>query len=303
MGYMKIKTRRYYIYNLAVVGGFLGAILPRKLGFHLANFAGKIGFSFAKKERNKAISALKMAFPEKSDSEIKKIAEKIFINLCKYIIELLNIYKLNKNNLEEWIKPEGFEKVERALAKGKGVLMLSSHFGNWDLQAMYFSLTDHPIDVIARRIYFNKYDDFINRVRRSKGMGIIFRDESPKKILRSLKQNKAIGILADQDIDSVDGVFVDFFGKPAYTAKAPVALSLVSGAPILPCFTVRDGTRYRFIIEDPVEIEERSTKEETIRYNTQKWTRVLEKYIRKYPDHWVWMHRRWKTRPEMVNKK
>ncbi len=294
---MKIKTVRYYVYNLAVIGGFLVAMLPIRLGLFLANLVGMIGFKIIPKYRNQACESLRIAFPEKSDSEIKKIARDVFINLCKYGVELLNIYKLNSKNLSRWIKPEGFEKVEKALEKGKGVLMLSSHFGNWDLQAMYFSLTNHPIDVIARRIYFNRYDNFINKARRSKGMGVIYRDESPRKILRALRDNKAIGILADQDMDSVDGVFVNFFGRPAYTAKAPVALSLASGAPLIPCFTVRDGDHYRFIIEDPIEIEEKEDKQKTIEFNTQKWTSVLEKYIRKYPTQWVWVHRRWKTSP------
>ena len=128
--------------------------------------------------------------------------------------------------------------------------MLSCHFGNWDLQAMYFALTGRPINVIARRIYFNKYDDFINKARRSKGVNIIYRDESPRKILRALKRDETVGVLADQDVDSVDGVFVNFFGHLAYTPKAPVALALATGAALIPCFTVRDGMGYRYIIEE-----------------------------------------------------
>jgi len=295
---MKIKTRRYYIYYLATIIGFVIAILPLSVGLFLANLAGRIAFAIVGKERRRTLENLKSSFPEKTDAEIRQIAIEVFSNLCKNAVELLNIYKLNKKNLTVWIKAEGIEKVREAFSKGKGVVMLASHFGNWELMAIYFSLIGFPTSIIAKRIYFDRYENFIRNLRTSKGLDLIYRDESPKKMLRALKQNRALGILADQDVDSVDGVFVDFFGRSCYTPKAPVLFALASGAPILPGFIVREGNRHRFIIGDAIELEEKATKEETVRYNTQKWSRVLESYVRKYPAHWVWMHRRWKTRPE-----
>ncbi len=134
-------------------------------------------------------------------------------------------------------------------------------------------------------------------MRASKNVNVIYRDESPKKLLKVLRKNEVLGLLADQDMDSVDGVFVEFFGKPTYTAKAPVAIAMASKAPLIPLFVIWGPKRHKLIIEDPIEIEIKATKEETIKHNTQKWTRLLESYIRKYPDHWVWMHRRWKTKP------
>ncbi len=295
---MKIKTKRYYVYYFLKAAGFIVSLLPIRVGLYLANFAGKAAFAIMKKERRRTLENLRSAFPEKSDAEIERIGKAVFSNLCKNGIEWVNVHKLNKENIDLWIETEGLDKVDRVLSKGKGGFVLSSHFGNWELLNIYFPAKGYPGFAIVRRLYFDKYDAFLNSVRTSKGGGIVYRDESPKKILRLLKQNFLIGIVADQDMDSVDGVFVDFFGKPAYTPKAPVAFSLASGAPIIPCLLIREGGRHRLVIEDPMEMEEKSTKDETIRFNTERWSRLIESYVRKYPEQWVWMHRRWKTKPE-----
>lgn len=251
-----------------------------------------------KKERRQTLENLRNAFPEKSDAEIERIAKGVFTNLCKNGVEWVSVRKLNKENIDLWVKSEGLDKIGRVLSKGKGGIVLSSHFGNWELLHVYFPLKGYHGTTIARRLYFDKYDQFLSSVRASKGVSVIYRGESPKKLLRLLKQNKLIGILADQDMDSVEGIFVDFFGKPAYTPKAPVAFSLASGAPLIPCLVIREGGRHRLVIEDPIEMEEKSTKDETIRFNTERWSRLMESYVRKYPEQWVWMHRRWKTKPE-----
>ena len=299
---MKIKTKRYYIYYSAAVFGFVVAILPLKLGFWLGDLLAKLAYAFFKGERETALTNLRSAFPEKTDGEREKIAKGVFANLFKSWIELLSIYKLNRKNLDRWITVEGLEKTERALSKGKGFMMLAGHFGNWELIGIFFSLMGYPSNIIARRIYFDKYNSFITKVRASKKVNVIYRDESPRKILRALKNNEALGIVADQDIDSIDGVFVDFFGKPAYTSTAPVALAMASGAELIPGFLIREGNRHRLVVEDPIEIEEKPTKEETVRFNTQKWSRIAESYIRKYPEQWVWIHNRWKTKPDGFSK-
>ncbi|MGB2705728.1 MAG: lysophospholipid acyltransferase family protein [Candidatus Omnitrophota bacterium] len=296
---MKIKTRRYYLYYLAKVGGLLISILPLKVGLFLAGLTGKATFAVLPKARRETLDNLKNAFPEKKDTEIERIAKEVFSNLCKNAVEMASYRKLTSRTLDRWVVSDGaYEKIDRALSKGKGVIMLASHFGNWELISAYFTLKGYRGTVIARRIYFYKYDEFINRLRSYVGVGVVYRDDSPKKILKVLKKNEMLGVLADQDVDSVDGVFVDFFGRPAYTPKAPVALALASGAPLIPCFMIREKNHHRLVLEDPIELEEKSDKEETIKFNTQKWSCVIESYIKRYPEQWVWMHRRWKTKPE-----
>jgi len=299
---MKIKTKRYYIYYLAIIGSSVIAILPIKVGLFLADIGGWFIYTFFKKYLHISVDNLISSFPDKSREEAALITKRVFTNMCRNAIEWISIYKLNKKNVDKWITIEGLDKVDRALSKGKGMLMLASHFGNWELISIYFRLKDYPGAVIARRIYFNKYDKFITRLRGSKTVDVIYRDESPKKMLKVLKNNGIMGILADQDMDSVEGIFVDFFGKPTYTAKAPVALALASGAALLPCFIVRENSHHRLIIEDPIELTVTEDKEETIKINTQKWSKVIESYIRKYPDQWVWFHKRWKTKPGLTNR-
>jgi len=293
---MKIKTKRYYLYYLGVCGGLLANVLPLKLGLWFVGFVGKVLFAILPKARREMRNNLKSAFPEKKDAEIDRIAKEVFSNLGKNAVELVSFRKLTPRTLDKWVVADGaYEKIDRVLSKGKGVIMLASHFGNWELISAYFTLRGYDGTVIARRIYFHKYDKGINRLRNYMGVGVIYRDDSPKKILRVLKKNAMLGILADQDVDSVEGVFVDFFGRPTYTPKAPVALALASGAPIVPCFMIREKNRHRLVLEEPMELEEKSDKQETIRFNTQKWSRIVESYIRRYPEQWVWMHRRWKT--------
>lgn len=292
---MKIKTKRYYVYYVTCVAAFFVAILPLRVGLFLADIAARILYPVLSKERNNALGNLRSVFPEKSEREIEVIARGVFSNLCKNAVEWFNIYKLTKQNQEAWITSEGFDKIDKALSKGKGVIIMASHFGNWELMSFCFTLKGYKCTAIVRRLYFDRYDRFINRMRAAKNLNVIYRDESPKKLLKVLRRNEALGLLADQDIDSIAGIFVDFFGKPTYTAQAPVALALASKAPLIPCFVVRGRSRHRLIIEDPIEIEEKATKAETIEHNTRKWTRVLESYVRKYPDHWAWIHRRWKT--------
>ncbi|MBN1353275.1 MAG: lysophospholipid acyltransferase family protein [Candidatus Omnitrophica bacterium] len=295
---MKIKTRRYYIYYILKIGGFFIAVFPLRIGLFMATVVGRLIFIFGKKERRTAIDNLRNSFPEKSETEIRDIAISVFINLCKNGVEWVNMhYKLNAGNIDRWVTVEGRDIVDRALSRGNGVLMLASHFGNWELIPVYFLLKGYYGGVIARRIYFKGYDNFISGLRTSKGAIVVYRDESPKKILKILKNNGIVGILADQDVDSVDGVFVDFFGRKAYTPKAPVALAMASGAALIPCFMIREKNGHRLIVEKPIEIVEKTDKEDTIKLNTQAWSQIIERYIRKYPEQWVWIHRRWKTAP------
>jgi len=293
---MKIKTKRYYLYILAAMGAVFIAAMPLKMSLWLADIVGSIIFKFGKKHSDKILENLKLAFPEKSESEIEKIAKGVFSNICKNAVELINTYKLRKKIPESWIEAEGFEKIKHVLSGGKGALVLASHIGNWELIPMYFAFKGYRPAIIARRLYFNRYNDFIAGLRKSWGIEIIYRDDSPRRILKVLKENRPIGILADQDVDSVDGVFVDFFGRPAYTPSAPVALGLASGASIVPCFLIRQKKGHKLIIADPIKLVEGRDKEETIKINTQKWSQVVESYIRKYPEQWVWMHKRWKTK-------
>lgn len=295
---MKRKLRRHVLYYLLQAVAFILRLFPLRVGLFIGGGLGVLAYYFVRKERLKTLANLRLAFgKEKSEKEIERIGRRVFANLGKNLVELVNFPKINRKNIDSLIEDKGLHKIDKALAKGKGVIILASHFGNWEFLAACLTTKGYSGPVIARRLRFEKYDRLLNRLRASKHVDIIYRDESPKKILRTLKKGGMIGVLADQDVDSVEGVFVDFFGKLAYTPIAPVSLAMATGAAMLPCFLVREGKKRAFVVEDPVELEVTGNKERDIAVNTEKWSKVLESYIRKYPDQWVWMHRRWKTRP------
>ena len=293
----KVRYYHYFLYGLLVIARGFFSILPYRAGFSLAGALGKIAFYIARRERNRAISHLSMAFgSEKSEAEIRQIARGVFEHYGKSVVEFLMMDRIIAN-LDQFVTHSGYENFDKALKAGKGAVCVIAHFGNWELMGGYTSLKGYPCNVIARNIYFRKYDDYIVRMRKMMKVKTIYRDESVRAMLNILRKNEMLGFVVDQDVDFVEGVFADFFGHPAYTAIAPVRFAMAVGAPILPVFMVREGMRHRMIVEPAIELTKTGNKDEDIRINTQRWVAVQEKFIRKYPHLWVWNHRRWKTQP------
>jgi KDO2-lipid IV(A) lauroyltransferase len=293
---MKFRFRRYFLYYLGRVAAFLVYLLPLRISVAMARLVSRAAFWCLPKYRRITIENLKTAFGRgKTDGEIRRIARRVFENLGMVAVELINFPKISAANIDRFVTIKGTDILEAAFRKGKGVIILTGHFGNWELLAMTLRVKGYPGVAIGRRIYFHKYDKYLNRLRKLHDVNIIYRDESPKKILRVLKDNKIMGILADQDVDSVDGVFVNFFDRPAYTPTAPVALAMATGAEIIPSFMIRRGLRHTFIMEKPVELVDTGDKTYDMVRNTQAWSDIFESYIKRYPEQWVWVHRRWKT--------
>jgi len=300
---MKVKTYRYYIYYLLRVGAFLVGLLPVRMASSLGGFCGKIAFRLLKAPRKRTLLHLKRAFGEKTDRELVSIASNVFSNAASNFAELVHIHKLNKGNIDSLVRAHGMDRIDKALSHGKGAIVLTAHFGNWELVGAYMRMKGYPGATIVRKLYFHKYDEYLRNIRIIHDVGTIDRDDSPKKMLRMLKDNKILGMLADQDIDRIEGVFVDFFGRPAHTPTAPAKMSMASGAPMVPCYMLRNGNKYDFFVDEPIYVKRSNNKQKDLEFYTQEWTRVLESYIMKYPDQWVWMHKRWKTRPEPCKEK
>ena len=293
---MKRKFKRRVVYLFSrVIAAFL-SFLPMRLTVLAGGCLGIFGFYILKRHRLATLENLKFAFEkEKSAKEIYSIARDVFMNLGKGLAEFISFPKINKFNIDRFVTPCGIEKIDEALRQKRGVIAIACHLGNWELEAAYFGLNGYPANTIVRPSRYESYDRFINSIRRSKNVNIIPREHSFKKLLSILKENQIIGILPDQDIDSVAGVFVDFFGRKAYTPIGPVLLAIASKSPLFPVFCIRQNGTHRLIVEDPIELEITGDKEKDIVVNTQKWSRVVERYIRQYPQQWVWMHKRWKT--------
>jgi len=295
------NSRRYLLYLVLLLVEKIFNHLPLTLALKIGEAGGSFAYKLLKKERQKTLSNLEIAFGAlKGEPERERIARQVFKNLGKNLVEWIRIPQWDKEDLKQIVtEVEGIDNLEKALVLGKGVIMLTAHLGCWELLGCYLVEQGYPGVVIAKKIYYKKFNDYLEKIRFSHNIEIVYRAESARKSLNHLKQNKMLGILPDQDILEIDGVFVDFFGRPAYTPKGPVFLAMISKAPIIPCFIVRkEDNTHKIIIKKALELEQTGDKESDMLVNTQKWSRDLEACIAQYPEQWVWMHRRWKNREE-----
>jgi len=292
-----IKQAKHFIYYLiALAVGKIVLFIPRKAALRLGSFLGDIAFLLSRKERAIAVRNLSIAFgAEKSSRDILTICHNCFRNLGKGLMEFLQFPRLKAEKLSSIITVEGKQNIDESFQKGKGVIALSAHFGNWELLGAALQLSGYPTNPIIRPAKLKWLDTLVNRYREGTGLRCISRGASVKAALLCLKKNELLGILADIDT-RVDGVFVGFFGRPAYTPRGPVSIALKTGAVLLPTFIIRqkDDT-HRLIINKGMKLKTTGDIEEDIRLNTEAYTKIIESYIREYPEQWVWFHERWKT--------
>lgn len=275
--------------------------LPLKSAQRLGRYLGTAAFSLLSRRRAVAIDNLRHAFPEKSDAELNKIARGAFRNYGIALIEFLWFPHLTDQILRKLVKPMNLELMQRGFAKGKGMVMLSGHFGNWELIALAMArLAGLPFTIIVQTQSNRLVDAVINRQRCMFGNKVIPMGISVREIIRTLQEGGIVAIAPDQS-GPIEGVFVDFFGRSVATHQGPAAFALRSGAPMQMGFIVRqtDGT-YEVVLEEIPTSDLAGTKEENVVELTRRHTALLERYIRRYPDHWQWMHRRWKHTWESV---
>ncbi len=295
---MKKKSYRIVLYYLLLGSRWIFSLLPYGIGFSFGGTIGKITFHVLRKERKKTLGHLTLVFGgEKSEKEIRALGQAVFEHYGKMLAELALIDKLLPR-IDDFVSAEGYEHFDAGLRNGKGIVVAIAHFGNWEIMGGYTALKGYPCTVIARKIYFEKYDQLLVGLRTKLKMETIYRDESPRAMLGVLRKNRLLGFVVDQDVETIEGVFVDFFGRPAFTPTAPVRFAMTSGAPLIPVFIIREGMRHKMIVEPPIALQVSGDKENDILVNTQRWVSVQEKYIRRYPHLWVWNHKRWKTKPQ-----
>ena len=280
-------------------------LLPRTVAMKLLGSLGAVVFWVMKEERLKAISNLNIAYgQEKSPAEIHAMAKAVFVNLGKSGAEFA--IKMSQNNPEKFfenLEVRGDEHLQEAIKKGKGILGLISHMGCWEGTALGLPMLGIPAYAIGKRLGNEQLNTLLFESRGKKGVSTLARGSSYKTILRVLAENNLVGILIDQDTD-VRGVFVDFYGKPAHTPIGAAMLAMDSGAPVLPMFYLKkDDDTYEFIIDKEIPLISTGNRRRDMGENTRLFHTVIEKYIKKYPTQWVWMHNRWKTTPEMVAEK
>jgi KDO2-lipid IV(A) lauroyltransferase len=256
------------------------------------------------RQRLIATHNLRRAFPEKSEGEIRRIVQSVYRNMGIVAAEFFDIPHLTKENIAALVEAEGVENCEKALAKGRGVLLFSAHFSNWELEAAAAALLIKPAVVIYRTLDSALLEHLVLRVRSATGNILLPKNHAMRAMLRTLTQNGIVGILIDQNMAWYEGVFVDYFGRPACTTDGLALLALHTGAPVLPGYIVRlhDG-RYRLVIGPEVEVTRTGDRDADVLANTQRFTKVIEQIVRRYPDQWLWVHQRWKTQPCQVPRK
>ncbi len=275
--------------------------LPARWNVAFGAAAGTLIYRLLSRRRAVALSNLRAAFGDSySPEEYQRILKQLFQNLGMQLMEVAAIPAVDKRYIDRWVTvaPGSRERLERELAKGKGVIFLTGHFGNWELIPITGVMHGFPTLVLAREQGWPKLNRLLTSYRESKGCKIITKGFPVREIIRGLHEGKIVGIVADQDAGR-HGVLAPFFGRLASTAQGAMALSLNSGAPVLPVFIVRDkGPAHTISIGEPIVIPQADSSEERVRLGVAEFLKVLEGTIRRTPGQWLWLHRRWKTSPQ-----
>ncbi len=274
------------------------AALPLAAALAIGRGLGWIYGSIIRYHRCDALEALARAFPEKTDAERRVIVKQMYAGLGMNLIELTRLISLNPDRmLGEYIQVEGEENIRQALERKKGALVLTGHIGSWDLLCTVTPRFGYPLTVITKKIKQESLNRLWLDIRERFGVQFLPSHNAYRQCLKALRNNELIGFILDQNMINTEGVFVDFFGKPACTSPGLAYMAAQSQAPIVPIFIKRqpDG---RHLIRVMPALEPPADREpETIRLATQTYTRILEDYIRANPADWIWIHRRWRTKP------
>lgn len=273
-------------------------LIPRQWAFRLGNFLGHLVFLADSKHREIVLGNLSRAFGhEKSPYEIKMLARQVFANALQIIFEIGWSLGLDKEQLMKRFTIEGRSIIKNACEQGRGVLVLTAHFGNWELLSVVGAMLAHPLSVVYRPLDFKPLDRFFIHLRTRFGSKVIPSKRSLFALLRSLGRGEMVVLLMDQNVDWYEGVFVDFLGHRACTNSGLALLALKTRAPVIPVFMVREkeGFIAKFLPEIPLQQTGDQTRD--LEDNTQQYNHVIESFLRRYPDQWFWLHQRWKTKP------
>jgi KDO2-lipid IV(A) lauroyltransferase len=286
-------------YALVVVVARCLGRLPREAA---RRFAGVLAFAVYwcfPRLRRVGTRNLEMALPQLSPQARKKILRQVYVHLGWQLVEFCRMARYTSQNTRDWMRAEGLDHYLAARARGKGVLIITGHLGAWELSSFYHSLMGHPMGMVIRRLDNRKLDEYVNNIRCLHGNFVVHKDDFGRALLTAMREGGAVGILMDTNMTPPQGQFVKFFGIDACTATGLAHIARNTGAAVLPGFMLWEPAEQKYVLHfgPEVEIPRTSDRAADILEGTERCTAVIESWIRRYPDQWLWIHRRWKTRP------
>lgn len=275
------------------------AVLPRRVS-HLFGIAlGTLVYHLHSRLRRVGMRNLELAFPNLSQAERHRILKREYASLGRLLAEFSRLPKYTAANVHEIAVYQGFENFEAAHERGKGVLLLTGHLGGWELGSFVHSLHGHPLNIVVRRLDNKMLDRMVENYRTRLGNRTVDKGEFARGLLAAIRRGETVGILMDTNMTPPQGVFVPFFGYLACTASGLARVALHTDAAVVPAFTIWDDQigKYKVTFGPPLKLIRSQEIEKDIVANTALFTKTIEEYVRRFPDQWLWVHRRWKTRP------
>ena len=295
----KVSVRE--IAEFAVVWAFVHGLrlFPRGLARAIGVLIGAFAYRGLGRLRRVGVRNLELAFPEMTAADREVILRSEYRNLGLLLAEFCKMPDYTAATASRFIRYEGLEYYQRARERGKGVLVLTGHLGAWELSSFYHSLMGMPMGMVIRRLDNPLVDSFVNRIRCLHGNRVIHKDDFARGLIASMRAGETVGILMDTNMTPPQGVFVPFFGVRACTASGMARIAARTGAAVVPGFLLWEHNEQKYVLHFGAELAVADTgdADEDAVTNTAAFTATIEAYVRQYPEQWLWMHRRWKTRP------
>jgi KDO2-lipid IV(A) lauroyltransferase len=294
-----IRPRRHRLeaFAASVVSGVL-RVLPRGASLALGRLLGRGLGALDRRHVDIAVANLRHGFPDWTEERLRRTAHGVYAHFGAVLLDILWLAHRTPRDVMELVEVVGAVHVENALAAGKGVVLVTAHVGNWEVHGLAHGLRFGPIGVVARPLDNPRLDRRLCAFRAAGGNTVIYKQRALAQVLRLLRDNRGVAVLVDQNVQPGDGIFVDFFSRRAATTTMAAAVALKTGAALVPCHTElrADGT-YRLSYEPPIPVVPGAERQAEIARLTQELTRAIEAWVRQAPEQWLWIHRRWKTRP------
>jgi KDO2-lipid IV(A) lauroyltransferase len=275
-------------------------LFPRPVARWLGACLGALAYLILPRLRNVGHRNLELAFPGKTPTQRAAILRQLYRNLGWLLAEFCQMPHYTRQNSISFLRYQGLEHYLAAQQLGRGVLIVTGHLGAWELSSFYHSLMGHPMSMVIRRLDNPRVDSLVNRIRCLHGNRVLHKDDFARGLLSAMRNAESVGILMDTNMTPPQGVFVPFFGTEACTASGLARVALKTNAAVLPGFMLWDEASRSYVLHfgRQIDLVRTGDDEADILTNTAVFTQVIESWIRRFPDQWLWVHRRWKTRPE-----